>query len=273
MMGCTMLFIVILVGIIIGMISSILGVGGGFITVPALLEVFKNIPHQFAVGTSLGMISINALINNIRFFRQERRPNLKLIPFMIFAVLIGAIIGSKLGNNISPKIFNIIFIGTLCITLINTVLKKQGDSEDRFELKLTTLKIIIATLFALLAGIFSGITGLGGGVVLMPIFMMVLKLPFTWIPVYNNAIILFGTLSGTITHLTSNGGTYHYSIGLLNNLQIGNVNFGIMAILLAGSFFSTKWGANIGPKIPHKLSKALFAGILLLTIIKMSLFS
>ncbi len=267
-----MLFVIILVGVAIGMISSFFGVGGGFITVPALLGVFEKMPHQFAVATSLGMIFINSLINNIRFYKQGRKPNLKLIIFMVIAVLIGAVTGSKISNSISPEIFRGIFVGTLILTAINTLFKKSGPDKE-FVLHLTPFKIALATVFALLAGLFSGITGLGGGIVIMPIFMMVLKIPFTWLPVYNNAVIVFGTLSGTITHLLSSGQSYQFELDALNYLQVGNVNFGIIGILLIGSFFSTKWGANLGPRVPHNVSKILFVLLMVATILKMTLFN
>lgn len=267
-----LLIVIVLVGIAIGMISSFFGVGGGFITVPALLSVFDGIPHQFAVATSLSVIFINALINNVRFYRQGRIPNIKLISFMIAAVLIGAFVGGKLSSTISPELFRAVFVGTLILTAINTIFKKSGPDSE-FILHLNWFKISMATLFALLAGIFSGITGLGGGIVLMPIFMMLLKIPFTWLPVYNNSIIVFGTLSGTITHILSSTQNYHYQFEVLNHLQWGNVNLGIMGILLLGSFFSTKWGANLGPRIPHKISKILFTLLLVATILKMTLFN
>ncbi|MCK5884841.1 MAG: sulfite exporter TauE/SafE family protein [Bacteriovoracaceae bacterium] len=267
-----MFIVIILVGITIGMISSFFGVGGGFITVPALLSIFVGIPHQIAVATSLSVIFINALINCIRFYRQGRIPNLKLISFMIIAVLIGAFLGSKLSSSISPELFKWIFVGTLVLTTINTIFKKS-DPDKEFILHLNWPKICVATLFALMAGIFSGVTGLGGGVVLMPIFMMVLKVPFTWLPVYNNSIIVFGTLGGTITHLLSTAASYHFEFAPLNSFQYGNVNIGILGILLLGSFFSTKWAANIGPRVPHKVSKILFVTLLVATILKMTLFN
>lgn len=253
----TLLLTLIALGLIIGLISSFFGVGGGFITVPILLSIFKGYPPPFAVGTSLAMISINASLNSWRFRKAGRHPDGKILSVMIAGIFLGSMIGARIGDYISPQLFKWVFLTLLIVSAINTLLKKNSSALDHPTF--TKKHYAIGAGAALLAGICSGLIGIGGGIVLIPIFTILLSLPYSWVPTYSNAIVMFGTLSGALTHLLSQSFSYQYQIPWLNSLQVGNVNFGVMALIFCGSLFSSAWGVKLGPKVPPRIHRWLFA--------------
>lgn len=109
----------ILIGLAGGFISSVLGVGGGFVMVPLLISVLR-LPPRLAVGTSLASIFI---IVSTGFFSYIGSVS---IPFTLACILvIGAIIGSRIGADITKFVSNHVIqklLGTLYIfTLVSVI--------------------------------------------------------------------------------------------------------------------------------------------------------
>lgn len=263
------MFTLIILGLVIGLISSFFGVGGGFITVPILLTLFSGIPHSYAVGASLAIIAVNASINSIRFHRSGRSPQKKILAVMIVFIALGSISGTIISSSISTDLFKIFFITLLFLTALNTLLKRQ---EKHLEHPVFgTRDYIVAGGAALLAGLCSGLLGIGGGIVLIPIFAFLLRLPYSWLSAYSNATVMFGAIGGTMANLFQQHQNYQYPLEWLNPLQFGAVNIGIMALIFCGSFLSGKWGVKLGLKIAPRWHRLLF-GILLLAVgVKMAL--
>lgn len=112
----------------------------------------------------------------------------------------------------------------------------------------------MAYLFlGLLAGIFSGVFGLGGGVVLIPVL-----------------VFMFG-----FTQHQAQGTTLAMMIppiGLLAAIKYyssGNVNVKVAAIMCCGFFIGGYFGARLIDKVPDLLLKRIFGGFLLLVSLKM----
>ncbi|HTE25311.1 sulfite exporter TauE/SafE family protein [Flavitalea sp.] len=96
--------VLVLPGLLIGLITGLLGAGGGFLIIPTLVLIIR-MPMKIAVGTSLLIVSINSLFGfvfSIGITPQEFNWPLMLI-FSLLAV-IGIIIGSKLSDRIPGEI-------------------------------------------------------------------------------------------------------------------------------------------------------------------------
>ena len=97
----------ILLGIITGMLSGVLGIGGGFIMVPGLLMLFAISPIQ-AVGTSLfAMMPISGIGGLIKLFQGF--VNLPVGIFLGVGTIIGAQIGVYISGRIKPLAFKGLF--------------------------------------------------------------------------------------------------------------------------------------------------------------------
>lgn len=89
----------VLLGILIGFITGLLGAGGGFLIIPTLV-LFLKLPMKQAVGTSLLIIAINSLFGFLFSLKQFEYNWTILILFTILAG-VGIFIGSKLAEKIS----------------------------------------------------------------------------------------------------------------------------------------------------------------------------
>ncbi|MFN3491176.1 MAG: sulfite exporter TauE/SafE family protein [Anaerolineales bacterium] len=118
------LFIVIS-GVIVGILTGLLGVGGGFLIVPAL-TILVGLPMQTAVGTSLVIIAVNSLagfLGHIGIVSLD----LQLTLTFVLAGLIGSFFGAKLSNRISSlflqKTFAVFVIALAFFLLYDNLIK------------------------------------------------------------------------------------------------------------------------------------------------------
>lgn len=90
----TLLITAVTMGLATGLLSGIMGVGGGVILVP-MLAVFLNLPQHLAQGVSMIVIIPTAIAGIIHFYKE------KLIDFRVAGLLAaGAIVGSLLSSNL-----------------------------------------------------------------------------------------------------------------------------------------------------------------------------
>lgn len=88
----------VLLGLLIGLITGLLGAGGGFLIIPALV-IFLNLPMKTAVGTSLLIIAINSLFGFL-FSLKQFEYNWTIILIFTLMSIIGIFVGSKLADKI-----------------------------------------------------------------------------------------------------------------------------------------------------------------------------
>ena len=100
----TEIIIVILIGLAAGMLSGLVGVGGGIILVPALVFFLHYSQHQ-AQGTSLGVLALPVVILGfLKYYADCKRMGTP-IDFKIIAILaVGFLAGGYLGSSIALKI-------------------------------------------------------------------------------------------------------------------------------------------------------------------------
>jgi uncharacterized protein len=91
--------VMIVLGLIIGVITGLLGAGGGFLIIPSLI-LFLKLPMKTAVGTSLLIIAINSLFGFLFSLKQFEYDWMILLSFTALAT-IGIFLGSKLSEKVS----------------------------------------------------------------------------------------------------------------------------------------------------------------------------
>ncbi|HLX91892.1 MAG TPA: sulfite exporter TauE/SafE family protein [Puia sp.] len=109
--------IIIIIGLVAGMLSGLVGVGGGIIIVPAL-AFFLGFSQHEAQGTSLGILLLPAGIFAVINYYRQGYIDLKVVLLLFFGFLIGGYLGSKLSLNLSEaivkKIFAIMLVVVAC---------------------------------------------------------------------------------------------------------------------------------------------------------------
>mgnify|MGYP001626531499 CR=1 FL=1 len=254
-------------GLSVGFISSFFGIGGGVITIPMLYILFPNVPIQALIPVSLGLIFLNSSTNNYHFYKSNLSPSKKTFINFFITCLIGAALGSYILYLIDSDMIKKIFASLLVLSFLKTLFSKTEDQSAKLKEPQLLLGL---TGFA--GAFISSITGLGGGIIYVPILLSIIKLPMIYISPFSNAAMMFATLIGIIPHLfkpieTANLGlNSFYAQGF-----IGHVNFVFIIILYIGAIFSSKLGTVLNTRVSFKTKKYLLSLLLAFFSIKMFL--
>src|SRR5699024_541077 len=92
-------------GLLVGILTGLVGVGGGFMIVPGLV-LLGGLPMSMAIGSSLAIIAMQSAIGFMKYLDVLDKLNLEVnIPLMVVFGLIGAV-GSFVGKTVGSKISN-----------------------------------------------------------------------------------------------------------------------------------------------------------------------
>jgi uncharacterized membrane protein YfcA len=113
---------VLLIGLAAGILSGLVGVGGGIIMVPALVFFLSYTQHQ-AQGTSLGVLTLPVvIIASIYYYHQCQKLgtpiDLKVIGLLAAGFLVGGFFGSKIALTINQELLKKLFAVLLFYTAI-----------------------------------------------------------------------------------------------------------------------------------------------------------
>ena len=111
------IILVIIVGLAAGLLSGLVGVGGGIIIVPALVFILGFSQHE-AQGTSLGILLLPAGIFAAMNYYKQGYIDLKVVLILFVGFLIGGYLGSKISLNMSEAVIKKIFAGVLAVIAI-----------------------------------------------------------------------------------------------------------------------------------------------------------
>jgi len=260
----TYLLILVVTGTFVGFASGLLGVGGGFIMAPvqffllSSMGVDPNTSIRIAFATSLAVILPTALSGA---YGHWRRGAVMVVPsiFLGTAGLCGGIIGAGIASNISAAILSVIFGLLALFSALWMVCSKTPETEEE-----TANSKPAYVFWGFLGGFSSGLLGIGGGVVMVPILNILLKFPTHKAIGTSTAFIVFASIGGILTYIFTGmnaTGLPPYSVGYVNLVQL---------VVLAG--FSIPM-ARVGVKAAHNISakklRYLFAILLIYIALKM----
>ena len=253
-----MLFLILsLTGVFVGLLSAFFGVGGGVLIVPVLYMLFPESPPSVVIGTSLSVIFFNSIVNTINFRRLGRKTRLDWGALLAVGMMLGALSSTFIVQHINPQTVRLIFAIVLMLTAARTIFYKPS-LEDSEEIKsVDILKSVSILLTGLFGGLIAGMTGLGGGIVMVPLLLTLHKLPLPWVPVYSNLAMIGGTFVGMVRYAQISAPTVIEN-SPLTTFQMGSVQFAMAALIFIGSTISSKQGAKLSQKVPRDISKRLF---------------
>ena len=112
-MSTQTVLLVIIIGLLAGVLSGLVGVGGGIIIVPALVLLLGFSQHQ-AQGTSLGILLLPAGIFAVINYYKQGYIDLKVVLILFVGFVIGGYLGSKISLSLSEvavkKIFAVVLV-------------------------------------------------------------------------------------------------------------------------------------------------------------------
>ncbi|RVU70493.1 sulfite exporter TauE/SafE family protein [Lactobacillus xujianguonis] len=167
----------ILIGLITGIVTSLIGASGVTVVVPALTLLFSVNSH-IAIGTSLFVDVITSIVVAISYF-YHGNVRLKASLWITVGSIIGAQFGSKWVRIISDEKLNIIFAIVLIISGIMTFSRKnkQFDTNKGLHINNRILQTALLLAIGLVIGMISGLVGAGGGVMILLAIIFILHYP------------------------------------------------------------------------------------------------
>lgn len=242
--------ILIIVGLGAGTLGSMTGAGGGVVMTPALTLV-GFAPPQIS-STSLFAVTFTSASSTISYAKQKKiyyRVGLKTAA----ASIPGAIVGAFISNLISIDSFKIYFgillmLAGLYIAYSGSLTKERQERPASNEKSELLRPLFYSGAFG--AGIISSLFGVGGGIVFVPLLVLVLGMTMTTASPTSQIALLITSFVGTVTQAV-----------------LGHTDYFHAASLSVGAFI----GGQIGAKISHNVRENLLRKLLSISLIAVSL--
>jgi uncharacterized protein len=244
---------IFLIGFIGSYISGMLGIGGSIIKYPMLLYI----PPLFGLAafsahevSGISAVQVFfATIGGVWAYRKGGYLNKTLIGYMGVSILIGSFVGGYGSREMTEGGINLVYGILALIAAIMMFVPKKGI--DDIPLDQVKFNKWLAASLALIVGIGSGIVGAAGAFLLVPIMLVVLKIP--------TRMTIASSLA--ITFLSSIGAT-------VGKISTGQVEFLPSVIMIIASLIASPLGAMAGKKINTNILQIVLALLILATAIK-----
>ena len=260
-------FQLVLIGTVVGLLGGFLGVGGGAILIPLLnywmfpsMKVSPEVITHLCFGTSLAIIIPTSLSGS---WAHTRAGNIDwhIVYLLVVPGILGSFLGSTLSAYLKGAVLQTLFGFILILISAQMFLQKKGleESEDPFPPRAFPTAVV-----GLLGGLFSGFFGVGGGVLVIPLMVRVLKIPIHKAVGISIAFVFFVSVVGTIGYVIHGWGNPYlppYTLGYVH----------IMSWILAGipSIFLSNWGVQLARKTRPLRLRRVFALMLMVMGIRM----
>jgi uncharacterized membrane protein YfcA len=232
--------------------GSMVGLGGGFILVPALRLFFGLGPAE-AAGTSLVLVVANSGSGAFTYLLQ-RRVHVKIGLLIAVGGLPGGIIGAIVSQHISARLFDwilaLILVAVAADMAWNAESRIRGkpEQEDVHSIKGMSYRAAVALGFVI--GIFSSLFGIGGGVVLVPTLLYFSELPMHAISATSHFGIFVTSPVGLVAHALQH-----------------DINLGDVVPLVAGGLLGGPIGARLSLRLKSpQLLVAVAAALLIVAV-------
>lgn len=274
--------LIVAVGALVGFISGLFGIGGGFLMTPIL--VFLGIPAPVAVSSMANHVAASSMSSVIAYSRR-RAVDLRMGLVLAIGGVAGALVGVELFRwlrllgqadlivSVSYLVFLSVIGGLMLTESLGTILRqRRGEPQPprrdrrpvwlyglplkmRFPRSRLYISVIPPLVLGAFVGVLSAIMGVGGGFILVPAMIYVLRMPA-------------GTVVGTsllqiivTTALT----------GVLQAGRNQTVDIVLATLLLVGGIVGAQYGARVSARFRAEELRAVLALIVLLVGLRMGL--
>jgi uncharacterized membrane protein YfcA len=272
-------FLLLGLGGIVGILSGMFGVGGGFLMTPLLF--FIGIPPAVAVATEANQIVASSFSGVLAHFKRKT-VDLRMGTVLLVGGLIGAALGVVVFNYLKAqgqvdllvKLCYVIFLGVIgslmFIESLNAIKKTSKGTTPkrkkhnwihglpfkmRFRVSGLYISVIPPIVVGVLVGILAAIMGVGGGFIMVPAMIYLLGMPTKVVVGTSLFQIIFVTAFTTMLHATTN-----YTVDIV-----------LAVLLLVGGVFGAQIGTRIGVKMKAEQLRILLAIMVLAVCGKLAL--
>ena len=272
-------FVLLGLGGLVGVLSGMFGVGGGFLMTPLLF--FIGIPPAVAVATEANQI-VASSFSGVLAHVKRRNVDFKMGGVLLIGGLIGAAVGVLVFNYLKSlgqvdllvKLCYVIFLGVvgslMFIESVRALRKSKRNSGSkprkkrtwinalplkmRFRVSGLYISAIPPVLVGIVVGILAAIMGVGGGFVMVPAMIYLLGMPTKVVVGTSLFQIIFVTAFTTMLHATTN-----YTVDIV-----------LAVLLLVGGVIGAQFGTMIGAKLRAEQLRILLALMVLLVCAKLA---
>ncbi|MGC6484618.1 MAG: sulfite exporter TauE/SafE family protein [Candidatus Puniceispirillales bacterium] len=266
-------------GGMVGFLSGVFGVGGGFLMTPLL--IFLGVPAPVAVGTEANQIVASSVSGVLAHFRRGN-VDIKMGLVLLAGGLVGSTIGvalfallRELGQiDVVIKLSFIVFLGIIgslmLIESVRAMLRARLPGARRgklhqhnwlhglpFKMRFRKSKLYISALLPFmvgaLVGVLSAIMGVGGGFIMVPAMIYLLGMP---------TAVVVGTSLFQIIFVTAN-------VTFLQSVQTQTVDIVLAGLLLFGAVVGAQFGTRVGAMLRGEQLRGLLALIVLAVCLKL----
>jgi uncharacterized protein len=268
-------------GAAVGFLSGLFGVGGGFLLTP--LMIFLGIPPAVAVGTGAAHIVASSVSGAVTQYRRNN-VDVKMAVVMLAGGLIGTFIGveavrllRKAGQfDLAVSLSYVTFLGVIgtlmMIESLNAWRKTNSGTVGRprksgqhnwldglpLKMRFNRSKLYISAVPPAVIGMFIGflaaIMGIGGGFIMIPAMIYLLRMP---------AAVVVGTSLFQIVFVAA------FAV-LLHAIQNKSVDIILAALLIAGGVIGAQFGATAGEKLRGEHLRMMLAGLVLIVAVRIA---
>lgn len=273
-MGLTEVIILLLAGLGTGFLVGLLGVGGGIIFVPVLLYYYKSIGidsalvAELTVATSLFCVLLAATSGTRH---QLRRKSAVLRTAIGTGVTSGvAVILAARFITTQPwfdaKAFQLVFAAILVMSVLRMAWFALRKSEPPAVGDPPPVSFPAQAATGAAAGTLSAVAGVGGGIILVPIYHDVFRYPIHLATGTSSATIVLTSLIGVLTYVIMGWGVETPSFW-----SAGYVDVVAGLVLAVPSFFSSKLGVAAAHRMDRRWLTLIFVALALTIAAQMAL--
>lgn len=238
--------ILVIIGFGSGILGSLIGVGGGIVMTPVL--TYMGFSPAVIASSSLIAVFATSISSTITYIRKKYI-NYWLGLQLALPAIPGSIIGGFLSNFISLEHFKIYFAVLLTSVGLYILFKNKiiNKTLGRTPKPLYYFIIIFGTFGA---GLISSFFGIGGGIIFVPILVIIYKLKMINASPTAQFTLLISTITGLLTHILLEHPDYSYGIALA-----------------LGAFF----GAQLGSRSIHLINENILSKLLSFSLITIAI--
>ena len=272
-------FLLLGLGGMVGILSGMFGVGGGFLMTPLLF--FIGIPPAVAVATEANQIVASSFSGVLAHFKRKT-VDLKMGCVLLVGGLIGAALGVVVFNYLKSlgqvdllvRLCYVVFLGVIgslmFVESLNAIRKSRKNSgpvkrkkhnwihglpfKMRFRVSGLYISVIPPVLVGVAVGILAAIMGVGGGFIMVPAMIYLLGMPTKVVVGTSLFQIIFVTGFTTLLHATTNF----------------TVDIALAVLLLVGGVIGAQIGTRIGTYLKAEQLRILLALMVMLVCAKLA---
>lgn len=225
--------LVVVLGLAAGVLGALVGIGGGILIVPTLV-IFFDVPLPQAIGASLlAVIASSTATSSVHL--ERHLTDVRLGITLELATTIGAAAAAVLAQYIDRKALALLFVAFLAysaITLLRRVWTARSQPEELLRANYEVRRLPVGLGASLIAGAMSGLLGIGGGPIKVPVMYLLMGVPLRVATATSNFMM----------GVTAAASAFIY-------FGHGNVPLDVTAPLLVGVLVGSIGGAHLAPRV------------------------